>query len=93
MSTSLRSGWSAPIKSGRAPLLTAEPFERTPPLAAGADDYTLGTVRRRVGVTKTVEIDLEYGSGFDEGLALGVALILDQADAETRELRALTWND
>ncbi|MEF8841146.1 MAG: hypothetical protein V5A62_05915 [Haloarculaceae archaeon] len=53
----------------------------------------LGTVRRRVGVTKTVEIDLAYGSEFDERLALGAALILDQEDTETRELRALTWDD
>lgn len=54
---------------------------------------SLGTVRRRVGVTNTVEIDLKYSSGFDERLAVGAALILDQEDAETRELRALTWND
>lgn len=53
----------------------------------------LGTVRRRLGTAKTVEIDLEYGSGFDERLALGAALMLDQEDAETRELRALMSDD
>lgn len=54
---------------------------------------SVGTVRRRVGITKTVEIEVEYGSGFDERLALGAALILDQEDAETRELRVLSWDD
>lgn len=55
----------------------------------GSNEGALGTVRRKLGTAKTIEIDLEYGSGFDERLALGAALTLDQEDVETRELRAL----
>lgn len=53
----------------------------------------LSIVRRRLGTVKTVEMELEYGSKFNDSLAFGPTLILDQEDAQTRELRVRLWDD